>query len=111
MYISPENQRQKNWMIFPEKIDGKFAIVHALTPSIQIEYFDSFKQLEESPIHSPVQGDSDRLIGHGWDGFLRGASAPPVKTDRGWLMFYHGTDPHNPASGYKLGAMLLDLDQ
>jgi predicted GH43/DUF377 family glycosyl hydrolase len=110
MYISPENQRQKNWMIFPEKIDGKFVIVHALTPSIQIEYFDSFKQLEESPIHSPVQGDSDRLIGHGWDGFLRGASAPPVKTDSGWLMFYHGTDPHNPASGYKLGAMLLDLD-
>jgi predicted GH43/DUF377 family glycosyl hydrolase len=110
MYISPEHQRQKNWMIFPEKINGQFAIVHALTPKIQVEYFDSFEELEDSPIHSLVQGDNDRLIGHGWDGFLRGASAPPIKTDRGWLLFYHGTDPQNPSSGYKLGAMLLDIN-
>jgi predicted GH43/DUF377 family glycosyl hydrolase len=109
-YISPENQRQKNWMIFPEKINGKFALIHALSPSIKIEYFDSFEELEDEPIESPIKGDNDRLQGIGWDGFLRGASAPPIRTDEGWLLFYHGTNPQDPASGYSLGAMLLDLE-
>jgi len=110
LLVSPENQRQKNWMIFPERVNGKLAILHALVPSVAIEYFDTFEELEENPIHSPIQGDADRFGRPGWDGFLRGASAPPIKSEHGWVLFYHGTDPDDPNSGYRLGAMLLDLD-
>ncbi len=43
-----------------------------------------------------------------WDTSMRGAGAPPIKTDRGWLLLYHAMDKRDP-NRYKLGAMLLDL--
>jgi predicted GH43/DUF377 family glycosyl hydrolase len=39
---------------------------------------------------------------------MRSAGPPPLKTSRGWLVFYHAMDPKEP-NLYKLGAMLLDL--
>jgi predicted GH43/DUF377 family glycosyl hydrolase len=38
--ISPKNQMNKNWVIFPEKIGGKYVLLHSITPNIQIEYLD-----------------------------------------------------------------------
>jgi predicted GH43/DUF377 family glycosyl hydrolase len=40
---------------------------------------------------------------------VRGAGAPPLKTKDGWLLLYHGFDERHPEVGYKVGAMLLDL--
>jgi beta-1,2-mannobiose phosphorylase / 1,2-beta-oligomannan phosphorylase len=105
IYMSPVNQTNKNWVLFPEKINGKFAILHALTPKIYIEYLDALEDLHENPI----QSNNHRTGRKGeWDEFVRGASAPPVKTPEGWLLLYHGTKP-GEAVGYKVGAMLLDL--
>jgi Predicted glycosylase len=42
-----------------------------------------------------------------WEGTKIGAAASPVKTQDGWLVLYHGVDK---ASTYRVGAMLLDLD-
>ncbi|MGH7141007.1 MAG: hypothetical protein ACREGH_00005 [Minisyncoccia bacterium] len=106
-HISPKNETHKNWVLFPEKIGGKFAVLHALTPKILIEYVDSLDELEKRPIRS----NNHRGGRPGkWDGFVRGASAPPLKTPQGWLLFYHGMNPKEPHIGYKVGAMLLDLD-
>jgi predicted GH43/DUF377 family glycosyl hydrolase len=44
-----------------------------------------------------------------WHNRTRSASAPPVKTAAGWLLFYHASDPVESHIGYKLGVMLLDL--
>lgn len=41
-----------------------------------------------------------------WDSARIGAGASPIKTDRGWLVIYHGA---NAQSRYCLGALLLDL--
>ena len=41
-----------------------------------------------------------------WDASRIGAGAAPIKTERGWLVIYHGADD---ASRYCLGALLLDL--
>ncbi len=49
----------------------------------------------------------DRSIA--WHVHLRSAGPPPIKTDKGWLVFYHAHDAIEP-SKYKLGAMLLDLN-
>ena len=104
--MSPKNQTHKNWMLFPEKINGKFAILHALTPGVSIEYIDSLEDLHENPI----QSNNKRAGRKGaWDAFVRGAAAPPIKTEKGWLLLYHGMDPAHPAVGYRVGAMLLDL--
>ncbi len=34
--LSKPKEVQKNWVIFPEKIGGKFAILHSITPRIEI---------------------------------------------------------------------------
>jgi predicted GH43/DUF377 family glycosyl hydrolase len=36
-----------------------------------------------------------------------GAGAPPIKTEKGWLLIYHGVDEDGV---YRLGAALLSLD-
>ena len=103
--LSPKNEMHKNWVLFPEKINGKFAILHALTPSIMIDYIEDLECLREWPIKS----NNNRGGRSGqWDAFVRGAGAPPVKTPAGWLLFYHGMNPAG-GPGYKVGAMLLDL--
>jgi predicted GH43/DUF377 family glycosyl hydrolase len=48
-----------------------------------------------------------------WEGGRIGGAAPPLKTEAGWLVFYHGVETEDPSVRrvcYRLGAMLLDLD-
>jgi len=104
--ISRPNQIQKNWVIFPEKIGGKFAVMHNISPSIRIEYLDSLDDpslVIDSTPPRPKPEDADR-----WDNIVRGVGAPPIRTDAGWLVLYHAMDSRDP-DRYKVGAMLLDL--
>ncbi len=105
--MSPKNETNKNWVLFPEKLNGKYAILHALTPSVMIEYVNDLAELHYNPIKSNNKRSGRK--GH-WDAFVRGVAAPPMKTEAGWLLFYHGMNPDQPEVGYKVGAMLLDLD-
>jgi predicted GH43/DUF377 family glycosyl hydrolase len=43
-----------------------------------------------------------------WESRKIGGSTPPVRTDKGWLVLYHGVDEDIV---YRVGAMLLDLEQ
>jgi predicted GH43/DUF377 family glycosyl hydrolase len=113
--ISRPGQIQKNWVLFPEKIHGKFAILHGLTPEIKIEYLDSLDQLGKSHFIESLSShggrgyiDSERLAA--WDNIVRGAGAPPIPTKYGWLVFYHGMDMRDPGK-YKVGVMLLGKKQ
>ncbi len=103
--ISPPDEVHKNWLLFPEKINGRYAILHSLKPHIQIEYFDNLEFDGTKNIKS-IYGGSERK--NGWDKWIRGAGAPPIKTKEGWLLFYHAMD--NDWSKYKVGVMLLDLN-
>jgi predicted GH43/DUF377 family glycosyl hydrolase len=105
--ISPPYQINKNWLIFPEKIKGKYAILHSIAPEIGIEYLDS---LEEPGIIASdrPQGPQPGRVDY-WDNKLRGPGPIPVKTDRGWLLLYHAQENREPHK-YKLGAMILDKD-
>ncbi|MEK7071064.1 MAG: glycosidase, partial [Patescibacteria group bacterium] len=42
-----------------------------------------------------------------WDSMRTGIGGPPIETEKGWLLFYHGVD-HNLT--YRLGIMFLDLE-
>ncbi len=108
--ISPPGEIHKNWVIFPEKIRGKFAILHGLVPKVLIEYRDSLEFEEGETIKSkrPSNG-AVRPNRAAWDSYVRGVGPPPLKTNDGWLVFYHAIEERDPGR-YKLGAMLLDLD-
>ncbi len=102
--ISPLGEVHKNWIIFPEKINGKYAIMHSISPDISIEYLDSLEDISK-PIKSYYHPGKPKKR---WDSFVRGPGPPPIKTKYGWLLFYHGMN-HKDMSKYKLGAMILDL--
>lgn len=104
--ISPPNEIHKNWVIFPEKINGKYAILHSISPNILIKYVDSLEFDQGDYIKS--RHDCSHRTGC-WDNLMRGVGPPPVKTKDGWLVFYHAMDKNDP-NRYKVGAMLLDLD-
>lgn len=101
--ISKPGEIQKNWMLFPEKINGKYAILHSITPQIAIEYVDDFEK-EGFFIESVKKPGKDE---HRWDNYVRGAGSPPIRTEHGWLVLYHAMDKKDP-NRYKVGAMILD---
>lgn len=106
LQISPPNQMHKNWVLFPEKINGQYAILHSLMPAIQIDYLDTLdgdKIIIDSQYHPGCFNHGD------WDNWIRGVGPPPIKTKDGWLILYHAMDNRDP-NKYKIGAMLLDLE-
>ncbi len=108
-FLSPPGEIHKNWVLFPEKINNKFAILHSITPKLAIEYVDSLDSFDDENTY--IHGSTR----HGgrpehWDKMVRGAGAPPIKTSEGWLLLYHGMDNAQPNIGYKVGAMLLSLN-
>lgn len=107
-YLSPVGEVHKNWVLFPEKIRGKFAVLHSLHSGsrdrVVIDYLDTLDA--DASIKSPYQPVTDESV---WDSTMRGAGPPPIRTKDGWLLLYHATDSREPHR-YKLGALLLDLD-
>lgn len=109
--LSKPNEIQKNWVLFPEKINGRFAILHSIAPKIEIAYRDSIENIgTREPLIQSWVGARNALPSREdvWDSFIRSAGPPPIKTSRGWLLFYHAIDKREPHR-YQLGAMLLDL--
>jgi predicted GH43/DUF377 family glycosyl hydrolase len=45
-----------------------------------------------------------------WDSYRIGASAPPIKTEAGWLEIYHGIKMTRSGPIYKIGSVLFDLE-
>lgn len=111
-YLSHDGDRQKNWVLFPEKINNKYAIFHNLDMGdptrVGISFVDKLDtsqtpKKEEAP-------DPQSLPNHivTWHKRTRSAASPPIKTKDGWLLLYHAMDKDG-TERYKLGALLLDL--
>lgn len=109
--ILSHGERDKNWVLFPEKINGTFAVLHSIfgeeRSRVRIEYTDDLSTLSQKTFESPDphKMPDDRIS---WHYRMRSVGPPPLKTGCGWLVLYHAMDPREP-SRYKLGAMLLDL--
>ena len=104
--ISPPGMSDKNTCIFPKKINGKYVFLHRVGISICINVvpdlkFEKNKWLEHDDILFGPRGDL-------WDNTKVGIAGPPIETEDGWLLIYHGVS--NPGRIYKLGAALLDLE-
>jgi predicted GH43/DUF377 family glycosyl hydrolase len=103
--ISPPGEIHKNWVLFPEKIGGKYAILHSISPHVMIDYFNNLDELDEDNfIHSVHQGS---LLWGKRDKLIRGVGPAPIKIKYGWLVLYHKMEKHE-THRYKLWAMILD---
>ncbi|MBU1557696.1 hypothetical protein KKC45_01935 [Patescibacteria group bacterium] len=106
--ISPPGEIHKNWVIFPEKINGKFAVLHSINPDISVEYLENLDFRDDNKY---VKGFFSTAKNKGrWDSWVRGAGPPPIKTSKGWLLLYHAMDVYGDPDRYKMGAMILDLE-
>lgn len=93
------DETNKDASLFPEKIDGKFVMLHRRYPDIWIAFSDDLQTwYGHTPIMKPIPGN--------WDSVKVGIAGPPVKVKDGWLLIYHAADEN---SVYRLGAALLDL--
>lgn len=103
--ISPPGVVDKNAAIFPEKINGKYVMLHRIFPNILIDFLDDL-EFEKQQYLKGEHKITPRE--NAWDSRKAGAGPPPIKTKDGWLLIYHAVDDRD-ASQYKIGAMLLDL--
>lgn len=98
-----KNIWDKDAILFPERINGKYVIYHRIEPSIWVTYMKEIKfPLKEK--HAIILGPRP---GRMWDSLKIGAGAQPLKTQYGWLLIYHGVD-YNYV--YSLGVILVDLN-
>ena len=103
----------KDAVIFPELVGGRIAMLHRVAPNIQIVYFDSLEQLinpdEEfwSECRVSLKESTVMRPKYEWEAKKIGAGPPPIRTDAGWLLIYHGVDADHV---YRAGAALLDLE-
>ncbi|HEY4711868.1 MAG TPA: DUF5679 domain-containing protein [Dehalococcoidia bacterium] len=104
--ISPPRVVDKNACILPERINSKYVIFHRIYPNILIDFVDD---LDFDGTTRFLKGELKiRPRAAYWDSRKVGAGAPPIKTEDGWLLIYHGIGERDPGR-YKIGAMLLDL--
>ena len=110
--VTPYDAEERNTVLFPEKIDGRFAALHRPAnwigegysvdrPSIWISFLDEIPGVMYD--HRVVMKPEED-----WESFKAGAGPPPIKTEKGWLLIYHGVDYEMT---YRAGAALLDLEK
>ena len=95
----PDN---KDAALFPGKVGGRYAMFHRIPPSMWLAFSDD--------LTGGVWGDYAEIMRPrpgNWDGWKLGAGGPPLRTDHGWLVIYHGVAQ---PKRYCLGVALLDLE-
>lgn len=103
--ISPPGMVNKSAVVFPEKIKGKFAMLHRVYPNILLDYLDDLDFSDKYLTGHYFIPPRKRF----WDSKKIGAGAPPMKTKDGWLLIYQSVGHQDPGR-YKIGAMLLDKE-
>lgn len=104
----------KNVILFPRKINGKFYFKHRIRPEIQIvlgvekledltpEYWGNyFQNYNDYIMLSPKYDHEISYVGGG---------CPPIETPQGWLMIYHGVKDSKEVYMYSACAALFDLE-
>lgn len=101
----------KDAALFPVKFKDRWAMLHrpvahmmGVSADIWLSYSPDLKHW----------GDHQEIIrarqGAWWDANKIGLSAPPLQTEHGWLVLYHGVKTTCSGSLYRLGMVLLDLE-
>ena len=97
----------KDGILFPRKIGGRYA---RLDRPIGLGVGSMWVSDSPDLIN---WGDSQVIIsprsGY-WDNFRVGASVTPIETEEGWLEIYHGVKMTSAGPIYRIGVVLLDLD-
>jgi predicted GH43/DUF377 family glycosyl hydrolase len=93
----------KDHVLFPRKVNGRYAAFHRRWPNVWIAYSDDLLTWPEeymAPIYGPRPDNW-------WDSKSVGSNGLPIETEAGWLIINHG---YAEEKVYRMGVCLLDLD-
>jgi predicted GH43/DUF377 family glycosyl hydrolase len=106
-FCTPEGWDDRDNMLFPEKINGSFAMLRrpqwgrfeSMPSAVRISYSTDLREWSYPEVVMQTRP------GVWWEAGKIGGSTPPIATDKGWLILYHAVDAQNV---YRVGAALLD---
>lgn len=96
----------KNCVVFPRKVHGQYVILHRPMPRIVCARVSALEQewpAAGAPIIGPRSGT--------WRSSRVGAGAPPMLTDIGWLLPFHGATAIEEGNVYSMGWCVLDANE
>lgn len=106
--MSPED---KDAALFPTTFGGRWALIHRPAPAtaelgshIWLSWSPDMKHWGDAKVLVPARR------GGWWDANRVGLGPPPLLTEEGWLVCYHGVRTTVSGSIYRLGLALLDRD-
>jgi beta-1,2-mannobiose phosphorylase / 1,2-beta-oligomannan phosphorylase len=100
-------------MLFPRKINGKFAMLFSIYPGIQIVYFDRFEDLTEDFWKDYFENFTNNIIMDPKDSYevnYIGLGCVPLETNEGWLLIYYGVQETTTGIRNFIRAVVLDLE-
>ncbi|MGI8682107.1 MAG: hypothetical protein ACR2JO_08255 [Mycobacteriales bacterium] len=108
MVMSPED---KNGALLPRRVKGDWILFHRPVATIGRRgdvWLSRSSDLRSWTAPEPVMG---ARVGGWWDSARIGIGPPPLETEDGWLVVYHGVRQTVAGALYRAGLALLDLDQ
>ncbi len=103
----------KNVMFFPRKINGQFVFLHRIRPGIQIAFVKTLKDLTKEFWDDYFQNFQDHILFdpvYEFEASYIGGGCPPIETEYGWLLIYHGVEETEQGLVYSACAALLELN-
>jgi len=104
----------KNVVFFPRRINGNLVFLHRIRPGIQLVSVKSMKDLTPEFWEEYFHNFQDHIVMdpiYKHESDYIGSGCPPIETEYGWLLIYHGVEDTNEGLVYSAcAAVLLDLD-
>ncbi|ABX42090.1 glycoside hydrolase family 130 protein [Lachnoclostridium phytofermentans] len=100
----------RNGVLFPRKINGKYAILSRPSDTGHTAFGDIFYSESPDLIHWGRHRHVMAPRGW-WQSTKIGAGPVPIETKEGWLLFYHGVLTSCNGYVYSFGAAMLDLNE
>ncbi|MCI1741754.1 MAG: pesticidal protein Cry7Aa [Prevotella sp.] len=103
----------KDLVLFPSKMNGKFLFLHRIRPDIQSISIDKMEDLTLNFWKDYYSNFNSHIFfkhHYNHESSYIGAGCPPIEVEEGWLMIYHGV--YDTAGGYvySVCAALLNKD-
>jgi len=99
----------KDAALLPRRIGGRWAMIHRPMTALGAHMWISYSpDLRHWGSHKVIL---EARRGGWWDANKIGLCSPPIETDKGWLMIYHGVRQTASGSIYRLGLALFDLER
>ena len=103
----------KNVVFFPRRINGKIHFLHRIKPDIQLACVDDLQELTPEFWQNCFLRFDECIVlssKHKHEVSYIGGGCPPIETEFGWLLIYHGVYDSIKGYVYTACAALLDLE-